>query len=63
MSDRSTMPSRDEVAMLARQAGLSLEEPYFSELLDSYEHVHAMLVRQRKAVNELLPARAGKAEG
>lgn len=57
------MPSRNEVAMLAHQAGLSLDEPYFSELLDSYSHVHAMLVRQREAVNNLLPARADDAEG
>ena len=56
MPDRSQMPNRNEMALLARQAGLSLDEPYFSELVESYEHVHAMLVRQREAVNDLMSA-------
>ncbi len=38
----------DEIAVMARLAGLRLTEPQFDELLDAYTHVEAMLGRLRR---------------
>ena len=38
--------TREEVAVLARQAGLdTLPEPYFEELLSAYRHLQRMTAR------------------
>ena len=38
-------PSADEVALLARQAGLDLPPAYFQELVDAYGNVRRMIDR------------------
>lgn len=38
-------PSNDEVAMLAKQAGLDLPPAYLDELADAYAHVRRMVGR------------------
>ncbi len=40
-----TTPSRDEIILLARQAGLTLPPAYLDELVDAYGHVQAMVAR------------------
>ncbi|SDB74601.1 hypothetical protein [Belnapia rosea] len=40
--------TRDEVAVLAKQAGLDLPEPYFEELVSAYRHVQRMTARIRR---------------
>ena len=49
MADTTPAPDRDDVVALARSAGLALPEPYLSELIEAYGHVHAMLERQRRS--------------
>jgi hypothetical protein len=36
---------REELAILAKNAGLNLPEEYFPDLVDAYGHVHEMLAR------------------
>ncbi len=38
-------PSRDEIVLLARNAGLDLPEAYLDELVDAYGRVRAMVAR------------------
>lgn len=38
-------PTREEVAVLAKQAGLDLPEPYFEELVSAYGHLRQMVAR------------------
>lgn len=40
--------TREEVRVLARQAGLDLPEPYFEELLSAYGHLAQMVARLRR---------------
>jgi hypothetical protein len=37
--------TREEVAVLAKQAGLDLPEPYFEELVSAYRHVQRLVAR------------------
>lgn len=39
----SETPSRDDIAALARQAGLDLPQAYFNELASAYRHVREMI--------------------
>ncbi len=41
----NTMPTRDEILLLARQAGLDLPPAYFDELVDAYANVRRMVAR------------------
>lgn len=41
----SNVPSDEEIAALARQAGLDLPDEYLSELIDAYGHVRRMVDR------------------
>jgi hypothetical protein len=43
------MPTVDEIAMLARHAGLELEPQYLAELAAAYGYVRAMVDRLPKA--------------
>jgi hypothetical protein len=47
MTHTNNIPSREEIATLARSNGLDLPEPYFSELVEAYGHVYTLLVRMR----------------
>lgn len=38
-------PAPDDVAVLARQAGLALKPKHFEQLVDAYGYVHEMLQR------------------
>ena len=40
--------SRDEIAVLARNAGLDLPPDLFDELVEAYRHVEPMLMRLRR---------------
>jgi len=40
--------TRDEIAALARNAGLDLPQDLFDELVEAYRHVEPMLVRLRR---------------
>jgi hypothetical protein len=40
-----TCPSSDDVALLARQAGLDLPPEYFQQLVSAYGHVRRMIDR------------------
>jgi len=40
-----TEPSREEIAVLARHAGLALPPAYLAELADAYVHVRRMIAR------------------
>ena len=37
--------TREEVAVLAKHAGLDLPEPYFEELVSAYRHLQRMTAR------------------
>jgi hypothetical protein len=37
--------TREEVLVLAKQAGLDLPEPYFEELVSAYRHLQRMTAR------------------
>jgi hypothetical protein len=41
-------PSDEDIAVLARHAGLDLAPAYFAELADAYRHVAPMLARLRR---------------
>ncbi|MEJ0015195.1 MAG: hypothetical protein WDN25_01275 [Acetobacteraceae bacterium] len=41
----TAMPTNDEIALLARQAGLDLKPEYFQELVDAYGNVRRMIDR------------------
>jgi hypothetical protein len=53
MDGATPEPGPEDVLLLARHANLPLNEPYFGELLESYGHVHAMLVRQRASARRI----------
>lgn len=38
-------PSRDEIVLLARHAGLDLPDAYLDELVDAYRRVRQMIAR------------------
>jgi hypothetical protein len=38
-------PTQDEIALLARQAGLDLPAEYLAELIEAYGHVRRMIDR------------------
>ena len=38
-------PSRDEIILLARHAGLDLPPDYLDELVDAYTHAHRIVAR------------------
>jgi hypothetical protein len=44
----NTPLSDDEIAVLARNAGLDLAPAYFAELADAYRHVAPILARVRR---------------
>jgi hypothetical protein len=39
------MPSRDEIIILAKHAGLDLPPAYLDELVDAYTNVHRIVAR------------------
>ncbi len=41
-------PTRDDILVLAEQAGLDLPEAYMEELLAAWRHVQAMTARLRR---------------
>jgi hypothetical protein len=41
--------TREEIAVLARRAGLQLNEGHFQQLVDAYGHLEQMLGRIRRA--------------
>ena len=41
--------TREEIAVLARRAGLKLTEEHFEELVEAYGYVEQMLARLRRA--------------
>jgi hypothetical protein len=41
----TAMPTNEEIALLARQAGLDLPPAYFQELVDAYGNVRRMVDR------------------
>ncbi len=41
--------TRDEIAVLARRAGLNLSAEHFDQLVDAYGHLEQMLGRIRRA--------------
>ena len=41
--------TREEIAVLARRAGLQLNEEHFQQLVDAYGHLERMLGRIRRA--------------
>jgi len=41
----TSMPSQDEIVLLARQAGLELPPEYFQELIEAYGNVRRMIDR------------------
>jgi hypothetical protein len=41
--------TREEIAVLARRAGLKLTEDHFEELVEAYGYVEQMLARLRRA--------------
>jgi hypothetical protein len=41
--------TREEIAVLARRAGLKLAEEHFEELVEAYGYVEQMLTRLRRA--------------
>ena len=41
--------TREEIAVMARLAGLSLAPQYFDELVDAYHNVEPMLARVRRS--------------
>jgi hypothetical protein len=41
--------TREEIAVLARRAGLDLSEEHFNQLVDAYGHLEQMLGRIRRA--------------
>jgi hypothetical protein len=41
----STEPTKEEIVLLARQAGLNLPEAYFEELASAYANVRRMIDR------------------
>jgi hypothetical protein len=41
--------TREEIAVLARRAGLELSAEYFDQLVDAYGHLERMLGRIRRA--------------
>ena len=41
--------TREEIAVLARRAGLDLSAEHFSQLVDAYGHLERMLGRIRRA--------------
>jgi hypothetical protein len=41
----STLPTHQEIARLALQAGLNLPDPYLQELAEAYCHVRRMVDR------------------
>jgi Asp-tRNA(Asn)/Glu-tRNA(Gln) amidotransferase C subunit len=43
--------SRDEIALLARHAGLALSEPHLDELVEAARHIAAMVARLAKAAS------------
>jgi hypothetical protein len=61
--------TREEVLVLARQAGLDLPEPYLEELVSAYRHLQVMLARidrdrpRGEEPAHVFPARAFEAEG
>jgi hypothetical protein len=38
-------PTHDEIALLARQAGIDLPPEYFQQLVDAYSNVRRMVAR------------------
>jgi hypothetical protein len=61
--------TREEVLVLARQAGLDLPEPYLEELVSAYGHLRVMLARldrdrpRGEEPAHVFPARAFEGEG
>ena len=41
----TTAPTKDQIAALARQAGLDLPAEYMAELIEAYGNVRAMIER------------------
>jgi uncharacterized protein YdcH (DUF465 family) len=41
--------TREEIAILARRAGLRLNEEHFKQLVDAYGHLEQMIGRIRRA--------------
>ena len=41
----TSMPSQDEIVLLARQAGLELPPEYFQELIEAHGNVRRMIDR------------------
>jgi hypothetical protein len=40
--------TREEIAVLAKTAGLDLPAEYFDELVEAYRHIEPMLLRVRR---------------
>jgi hypothetical protein len=61
--------TREEVLVLAAQAGLDLPEPYLEELISAYRHLRVMLARidrdrpRGEEPAHVFPARAFEGEG
>jgi hypothetical protein len=43
--------TREEIALLARRAGLDLSADHFNQLVDAYGHLELMLGRIRRALS------------
>jgi hypothetical protein len=50
MSEARTT-TREEIAVLAKAAGLELPSEYFDELVEAYRNIEPMLLRARRSRN------------